>query len=164
MQVLSSKKGIAILLLVVAVALVANLVVYWVAPAVKAAVGRTNYLNATRSIGVSTQDAKIVPLAQGGVGGLFAERKSKAAGGAATGGRWAIYGVIANSDTSDVPTTDQPDPFALTTTNYGQSNCVAIGYIEFDDDGQVYHMISRHAWEVANVQAPTAAAVTSTTP
>ncbi len=149
MQALTSKRGITILLLVVAVALVANLVVYWVAPAVKAAVGRTNYLNAQRAIGAATTDAKIVPLAQGGTGGIFGAAKAPAKKGA-----WAIYGVIANADTSSVPAGNPSDPFDLGTANYGDSNCVAIGYIEFDEDGQVYHMISRHAWEVANVQAP----------
>jgi len=140
MQALGSRKAIGILLVVVAFGLIANLVAFWIVPAVVAATQQTfRNTQVPSPIGNMTPtDESIVPLSMGETGGIMGGGKNP----------WAIYGVVASGTPTDSatggPDFDQADG----------NNTIAVGYVEFGPGGQVWNYISRTAWEATPPQIP----------
>jgi len=128
MQALGSRKAIGILLVVVAFGLIANLVAFWIVPAVMAAQQTFRNPQMPSPLGiVAMTNGQIVPLSSGGTMGMKFN------------GPWAIYGVVGFSGTDNA------------STSYGG---IAVGYVEFGANGEVYNVVSRNAWEATPPQTP----------
>jgi len=128
MQALGTRKAIGILLVVVAFGLIANLVAFWIVPAVMAAQQTFRNTQTPSPLGVvSLANASIIPLSSGGTAGMKFN------------GPWAIYGVTAFSGNDSG------------TMSYGG---IAVGYVEFGANGEVYNVVSRNAWEATPPQTP----------